>query len=140
VIHYTLIGIPEHYLQYKQGRRFWDEYRGEEISRTISLETQHNNKPLFKGPLHIDYKFFFKETDLRLIKKSSTIHSFNDVLLNDLMEYINNIAKNILYNPKDIVSMSAVKCEDELSHTDLFIKRLRKNRVNRSTVYTEMEQ
>lgn len=121
---YLLRGEPLAYREYKGYRAIWNDYKQEHLKRLIDLESQHGEKNPIGGPIHIDYVFSF---DVRAGRshKITTRHTERPTI-DDLIRFVNVLAKGRIFNPEAVVSFSARKIYSTEPHTSFTIRHIEK--------------
>lgn len=104
------------------------EYR---LVNGIHLQKQHNDAPLFEGPLHLDITFYLKMPHLSERKKDAlenTFHYFKPDLSN-LLKFVEDLANKIIYNDDaQISSIATRKLYARHPHTIFSISNLNKEK------------
>lgn len=101
--------------------RFYDKQSHEKLAYGIYLKQQHENIPLFQGPIIVDIIFFMKKP-LRL--KSNFYHSKKPDIDN-LCKFLFDACSNILFTDDSLIcKLSVEKVYDTNPRTQLTIKDL----------------
>ena len=126
--HYILRGDPIPYMRARSTTNLeWDKQKEQRTRGIIEIDSQHDGKSLFTGPLHIEATFYFRLTSKR---KDSSIDKIKPSLV-DLMRFIEVIATDILFeNISSITSISTRKLYDTQARTEFSIIQLSKEDKN----------
>ena len=125
---YVIIGEPIPLLRARHGnRRTWDSQKQQKLIYGINLKSQHDEQPLFQGPIHLDIIFFMEPPQSRRRHTlEHQLHIFRPDLSN-LIKFVEDVASGILYADDCIIaSISARKCYSESARTEFEIKELKK--------------
>lgn len=89
-------------------RKMFDIQRNEKLIHGIHLQHQHDNRPLFEGPLHMDVTFYLKTPQPRRSKKpdKSGLYHFCTPDLDNLLKFIFEIGTSVIY--KDDCQIASV--------------------------------
>lgn len=122
---YILSGDPIPLTRIKFGDgRFWDSKKSCKIASKITLQSQHDDKPLFSGPLHLNISFYFPFLYKKKIRQSDELHSVKPDL-DSLIKYITEIAEGILYeDDKSIACLIARKYFSTNPRTEIILSEL----------------
>lgn len=104
--------IPLARIRFNQNGRCWDSQKSMKLVCGISLSGQHDNQPLYEGPLHLDVSFFFPIPNSKWMKKNAFIGKpfTQKPDLDNLLKWICDISNGILFKDDvQIVSISAKK-------------------------------
>jgi hypothetical protein len=122
---YVLRGDPLPYREFKTVKNIWNEYKQEQLRRSIELERQMTTKSMITGPVHIDYVFSFD------VKKGQTrsldVQHQSRPCVDDLIRYIHMLARERIYIPESVVSFSARKEYALEPGTQFIIRRFNEN-------------
>lgn len=98
--------------------RVWDAQKNLKFSWGIVIAKQHENLPLFKGPLHLDIHFYFKIPK----KKKDSKYYIAKPDLSNLIKLIEDICTGILYeDDRLIVYITSTKTYDAQPRTEFSI-------------------
>ena len=109
-----------------QTNRMYNSQRNHMLVTSIGLQSQHNNDPLFEGPLHMDVTFFMpipskttkKSLDGLILKHDPTRPD-----LDNLIKMVADIGNGILYKDDALIaSISAKKVYDINPRTEFSIQ------------------
>ena len=109
-----------------QTNRMYNSQRNHMLVTSIGLQSQHNNDPLFEGPLHMDVIFFMpipskttkKSLDSLILKHDPTRPD-----LDNLIKMVADIGNGILYKDDALIaSISAKKVYDINPRTEFSIQ------------------
>jgi Holliday junction resolvase RusA-like endonuclease len=108
--------------------RVWDCQKQLKFTFSLALQEQHNNEPLFTGPLHIDMVFYMPMPNIsisRKVKLNNTYHIFTPDLTN-LEKFAEDVATGIIYANDCIVSsFYSYKIYDNNPRTDIIVTELK---------------
>lgn len=105
---YVISGEPLPLRDFKLiSRSVWSDYKEEQIIRALQLENQHNDRPIIGGALKINFVFSFDVTKGRS-RKITNKHTQRPCI-EDLIRYINVLARDRVYIPESIVAVTACK-------------------------------
>jgi hypothetical protein len=121
---YTIVGEPQPYRDFKHNRSVWCDYKEEQVRRAISLENQHGDRKVIGGAIKLDVVFSFDVTKGRSRKISN--HHTERPTLEDLVRYINILARDRIYIPESVVAINACKRFSIKPCTELTITKLEK--------------
>jgi len=102
----------------------FDSQKKQKLITGISLSNQHNDQPLFDGPLSVDIVFYMK-TPIKKYKDLIGKYHTNRTDLDNLVKYILDAANTILYADDALIAeINAKKVYDARPRTEFFIKKL----------------
>lgn len=125
IIHETPIALSRP--RFGKGN-IYDSQKNEKMRDGIAIKMQHNGKPMFEQPLHLEVEFSFpfpkrftkKQKDFW---KGKPYESRPDI--DNLVKYVADICIGILYNDdKIITSISAKKILNDHAYTKFMIRPL----------------
>lgn len=123
---YILYGDPIPLARARHGqRRTWDSQKSLKLIKGIDLRNQHDNAPLFAGPLKLDITFFFAIPKSR--KKHNLIgcHYLNVPDLSNLIKWVEDVGSGIIYpDDRTIVEIISRKLYDNEPRTEIKITEL----------------
>lgn len=124
---YILKGNPISLQRAQHGNDpIWDVQKEKRVISSISLSSQHNDRPLYSGSLLlvIDFYFLHPQCGPRS-KKKITYHGMKPSL-NNCIKYIQDVCIDILYkDPHAICSIHATKKYDTYPRTEFYIVELK---------------
>jgi Holliday junction resolvase RusA-like endonuclease len=93
------------------GRRVYDSQKNEKLVLRITLRNQHGDRPLYQGPLLLNATFYMPIAKSREKHKESLLDSahFYTPDLSNLIKFIEDIAKDILYHDDCLISKIIAK-------------------------------
>ena len=96
---YMIDGEPMLHIQSSQGKqKMWTTYQQNKVRYSISVENQHNSRPLLEGPLFLELYFFQKE-------------EWEKNELSCYVRFVEHIFTDVAYpSYQNIVSVSAKRC------------------------------
>lgn len=103
---YHLEGNPVAYIKSTEGS-VWSDYKKGHVVHRISLTNQHKEKPPLSGKLHVEYHFVFDEKAFKKAEAMLAKRYARQCTLLAHVRYIEEIAKEILFNPINVVSLKA---------------------------------
>jgi len=107
----------------KTNKSIFNTCQHDTVKAKISIEGQHDERPYYRGPLHLDAVFYFAESH-HPNHKSYRYHLENP-RLTQLLLFIEECAAKILYDsPAAIISMSAKKLYSDEPRTEFTLKEL----------------
>jgi Holliday junction resolvase RusA-like endonuclease len=105
---YCISGEPLPFRDFKiHNRSIWTDYKETQVIRAIELENQHLDKPIIGGAIKLDIVFNFDVSKGRTRK--ITHHHTERPSIEDLIRYVNVLARDRLYIPENVVSVTATK-------------------------------
>lgn len=107
--------------------RFYDSQKQLKLVTSLDLINQHENKPMFKGPLHMDVVFYLGMSKVaqNKLKEKILYHIFKPDISN-LIKYIEDVGSTILYEDDCIIaSINARKLYSLTPRTELIITELK---------------
>jgi len=113
-VRYVIQGDPIAWKRARLGNscRFYDPQKHEKLCWGLSLSNQHNNQPLFEGPIELNIIFFMpiaKTSHKRTLTLYRTPH-FIRPDLDNLVKFIKDVASNgVLY--KDDCIVTSIHCQ-----------------------------
>lgn len=110
-------------------KRMYNSQRNEMLVMSIGLQSQHDDDPLFEGPLHMDVTFYMpipasmsKKTQDRLNRS----HNTSRPDLDNLIKLVADISNGILYKDDALIaSISAKKVYDINPRTEFSIQSIK---------------
>ena len=110
------------------GGRVWNAQKAIQMTTQLALQIQHQDKPLFSGPLHVDLKFIFtpaqRAKPAQKAKIYNTYHIFKPDTDN-LIKFALDVASSVLFHDDCIVaSISATKSYGKEAITYITITQL----------------
>ena len=119
---YVLTGEPIAYRDFKAVKNTWDEWKQEQLRRSIELEQQMGEQKIMGGPVELEFVFSFDVTKGR----QHTIESkhTHKPTIDDLIRYIHMLCRNKLYIPESVVSVKACKQYSNEATTQLTISKV----------------
>lgn len=124
---YIIPGDPIPLARARYGnRRVWDSQKEVKLISGISLTQQHQEKPFFKGPLHMDLVFYIElPHNRRKPYKHQFDYHYYKPDLDNLIKFIADIANGILYTDDCIISsISAKKIYDYEPRTQITLREI----------------
>lgn len=114
---YIILGNPIPLARARLTRdRVFDPQKQLKLITGINLRTQHDERPLYHGPLHLDVVFFMPRAISN--KAKSSYHSYKPDLDN-LVKWICDISTTILFDDDCIISkITASKVYDKNPRTE----------------------
>lgn len=119
---YLLSGNPISFMECKNNRRsIWDDYHQNRLVHSFDLIRQHESllgqpeAPKIVGPLHIDFLFVFKK------HYHGPRRDVPPGTIDDLVKYIHHLAKDSVYCPHTVLSVTAAKKYGPLPFTEIII-------------------
>lgn len=111
--------------------RCYDSQKETKLVCGIQLSNQHENLPLFTGPLHINMTFFMPIAPSSQKKNLAGSYHYFRPDLDNCIKFICDIATGILYHEDCIIaSISAKKVYDNKPRTEFCITQLTGNQYN----------
>ena len=107
-----------------KGRTMWDSQKQVKFGWGLQLQTQHEGRPLFMGPLHVEIDFYITppQAGKKLIGKYHNIRPD----LDNLIKFVLDVANKILYADDNcIASISCRKKYDSSPRTEIVITQLK---------------
>lgn len=106
-------------------RKIYNSQRNELLVLSLNIESQHDNAPLYEGPLHLDVTFFMPIKTSNAKKQKSMINTYHmfkpDV--DNLVKLVADISTGILYKDDALIaSISARKVYALEPRTEFTIK------------------
>lgn len=109
-------------------QRMYNSQRNQMLVMSIGLQSQHNNEPLFEGPLHIDITFYMAIPSSVNRKRHMQLHQSPTITkpdLDNLIKMCCDLGNGILYKDDAIItSISAKKVYDINPRVEFSIKPL----------------
>jgi len=125
---YVLKGAPVAWARpVPAGKRVYDSQKQLKLMGGIELERQHDNAPLFMGPLHLEARFYFPIPASRTKQLNVLIgtHHYFRPDLSNLIKLIEDMATGIVYKDDCLIaSITAVKLYDVEPRTEFVITQL----------------
>lgn len=124
-MHYTLLGDPIPLARTRLGRKHvWDSQKELKLITGINLVRQHDDQPLFAGPLHLDIIFFMHIPAKTKEPHNGKHHVFTPDLDN-MIKWICDISISILFADDSIIaSINAEKIYDKIPRTEFTLREL----------------
>lgn len=126
---YVVMGDPIPLARARHGNgKVWDAQKHKKFLVASLLDAQHNDGPLFSGPLHLDIIFFLPMAASRPKLFDSRRHAFHIAKpdLSNLVKFIEDVATGILY--RDDSCISSFNCQkryDDKPRTELTITEMK---------------
>lgn len=107
-------------------KRVYNSQRNSMNAAAIYLQSQHNNQPMFEGPIHLDVTFYFAyPSSMAKSKRKPGTYKSTKCDLSNLVKFIEDIAIDVLYKDDAIIaSISAKKVYDSIPRTEFTIQSL----------------
>ncbi len=106
------------------GRTMWDAQKQIKFAWGIQLQTQHESRPHFTGPLHLQLDFYLASPQAKKAKLLGQYHAIRPDLDN-LIKFVLDVANDILYEDDCCVaSITSSKRYDALPRTEIIISKL----------------
>lgn len=104
-------------------RKMYDTQKNLKLLIGISLSSQHGDKQLFEGPLHIDWRFYLEiPPSYRKRNVSGQPHPFKPDISN-LIKFYEDAAKRIIFRDDcQIAIVTGNKVYDECPRTEFTIR------------------
>lgn len=113
----------------RSGNRFFDQQVQDKINWSIYLDSQHDDKTMFEGPIHVDFLFYFKIPHSHSKKKKLSLLGFPHIFRPDtsnLIKFVEDTITGLLFSDDCIISsLSAKKLYDDEARTEFIITELR---------------
>jgi Holliday junction resolvase RusA-like endonuclease len=125
---YVILGAPAPWSRAApnfQNRKIYDTQKNLKLIVGIELTKQHNDRPLFEGPLHIDWCFYLEiPASYRSKKVSGKPHAFKPDISN-LIKFYEDVANKIIFKDDcQIATGTWKKVYDELPRTEFTIRKI----------------
>ena len=128
---YTIFGCPTPLARARHaGGHVYDNQKNSKLIFGITLRELHDEKPLFKGPLHLDIVFYMpisnSWSDKKKNERSCNYHVIKPDISN-LLKFVEDCATGILYRDDCVicsVNMKKIYDDGEKPRTVLTIKEL----------------
>ena len=103
--HYTIMGVPEAVVrQTNMSRKMQDAYTIRRLNYLTQITTQHDDKPLLKGPIDLQAIFYFPVPSGKPKR-----HMLYPPLMN-LLRFFDDIARGVIYEETcSIYSVTLIK-------------------------------
>jgi|SRR5690606_1978065 len=127
--HYVIPGNPVPLKRPRFGnKQVWDSQRQLRVNTGIYLHSQHEGRPLFKGPLQLECFFYIgvpaSYSQKRRDKVLGTPHIYKPDLSN-LIKLIEDIGTGILYHDDALIySLQAFKLYDQEGRTEFILQEI----------------
>lgn len=110
-------------------RRTYDSQKQLKSMLGIEIQCQHDDRPLYSGPLRVEFTFYFgfpeKMSQDKKLKLLGKPHVFKPDLSN-LIKLIEDVGSKILYHDDSyIASIAAFKCYDWEPRTEFIITEIK---------------
>lgn len=123
---YVIVGDPIPLARHRHGNgHTWDSQKQLKYQYGLQIQAQHQKKTFFKGPLHVDFRFFFSVPKTSKLARADGYHIYKPDLSN-LIKFIEDVATGILY--KDdcyIATFSATKKYGHSPRTEFTVSELK---------------
>lgn len=121
---YVIQGDPIPLARARHGaKKVYDCQRHQKLVHGIDLRNQHDNQPLFLGPLHLIIVFYVKIPQAQAKKNISGKPHVSKPDLSNLIKYVEDVATGILYpDDKQVCKITARKEYDEHPRTEFKIE------------------
>jgi Holliday junction resolvase RusA-like endonuclease len=107
--------------------RIYDSQRETKLLVGITLESQHNEEPLFQGPLNLNISFYLPIFSAKKIKLNQQPHTQLPIITN-LVKYIEEIARGIIFDQEcTIAALVARKYYSTNPRTEIIVSELEKD-------------
>lgn len=103
---FHLDGPPVAHVKSSEGTT-WSDYKKNHVAHRIGLSNQHADKPMITSKLHIDFHFVFSDKILKNLKEDTGKKQARPCSLVSYVRYIEEISKELLFNPLNVVSLKA---------------------------------
>jgi Holliday junction resolvase RusA-like endonuclease len=107
----------------------YNPQRNEMLILSIGLQSQHDDEPLFEGPLHMDVTFFMPIPSKTSKKAKQDIILQPDATrpdLDNLIKFVADISNGVLYKDDALIaSISAKKVYDINPRTEFSIQSIK---------------
>lgn len=124
---YILNGSPVPLARTRVGyKRVWDSQKDCKLIHGLSLRQQHDDEPLFEGPLHMDLMFYMDMpcNPKRREMLNHTYH-YGRPDIDNLIKFVADVSNGIIFTDDCIISsISAIKKYDEVPRTEIKIRRM----------------
>lgn len=112
----------------RQSQRVYNPMRNQMLILSITIQSQHNNKPLFEGPIHMDVTFFMPYPS-KLTKAQRTdiqgSYHFTRSDLDNMIKFLADLCNGVLYKDDAIIaSISAKKVYSDNPRTEFSFQSL----------------
>jgi len=116
--------IPLYRARFGGNKNVWDPQKEIKLVTSITLVSQHNDQPLFSGPVHLDIHFFFL-TPKRKQYFNHQWHIYRPDLSN-LIKFYEDISTSIIFKDDCLIAkISADKSYDLNPRTEFIITEIR---------------
>ncbi len=121
---YVILGEPLAYREFRNGlRREFDEQAKEKLRFNLSVINSHADRPIYKGPLHIELLFFFG------FNNKANINSMKTPKIASLIKFVEeSLAEIISHNNCNIASLVTKKLFDCTPRTEFIIKEIQNDK------------
>jgi len=127
-ITYILHGNPIAWARAHPGRKMWDTQKQLKLVMGLDLLKQHNGRPFYEGPLHLEAHFYFpmpKSQHKKFDLLRGTPHYFKPDLSN-LIKLIEDCAKGVLYHDDCLIASENIhKRYADVPRTEFKIREIR---------------
>lgn len=127
---YVLEGKPVGIVKSREliKRKQWDDQVELKARLAVSLTTQHDDQPLYEGPIVLQATFYFKFPQYvsreKLAKVSGKPH-VSSPAMSELLQFVEWMGRGILFtNDCIIAAIDAKKCYDVTARTEIRIERM----------------
>src|SRR5580692_9444004 len=104
--------------------RMWETQRQNKWEYSGKLRLQHNDEPLFKGPLILDINFYFSPPKTSPKREEQLKGSYHTIKpdLNNLVKFIEDTALGVLFSDDyTIAEIKSKKLYDKTPRTEIII-------------------
>lgn len=128
---YTIPGEPQALARPRfspRSRRVYNPMRNHMLVLSITLQSQHNNNPIFEGPIHLDVIFYMpypsKLTKAQQKHIEGSYH-FTRSDLDNMIKFVADVCNGIMYKDDAIIaSISAKKVYSDNPRTEFSFQSL----------------
>lgn len=123
---YVIVGDPIPLARHRHGNgHTYDSQKDLKWQYGLQLQAQHTTKTFFKGPIHVDFRFFFSVPKTSKTARNKGYHIYKPDLSN-LIKFIEDVATGILYKDDCVIStFSATKKYCHSPRTEFTISELK---------------
>jgi Holliday junction resolvase RusA-like endonuclease len=121
---YVLQGDPVPLARARHGRHgIYDSQKNTKLIASITIQSQHNNQPLYEGSIHLDIMFYMK---IPKMKRNNNLEGCYHVFkpdLSNLIKFVEDLCTSILYHDDSLIcSISAAKKYSNEPRTEFEVK------------------
>lgn len=106
-------------------KKMYNSQRGEMLVMSIGLQSQHDDEPLFEGPLHMDIVFYMPIPQSKSKKEQEALQGQYHISrcdLDNMIKFYCDLGNSVLYHDdSQIVSISAKKIYDKVPRVEFSI-------------------